>query len=434
MKQLLLILPFLFLLLQAKGQTVLTLDEAIALALKHNFDITLARNDALYLKTNNTAGAAGMLPNISLSGSGQYALRNVVSSESETNTTDAYSLGVATLNSGIELSWTLFDGGKMFVTKNKLNELEAMGEIQYKAQVQQTLSEVIAAYYNIVKQKQQLASIEQTIRYNLERVKISETGYNAGSRKKTDLLQARIDLNVNRENAIVQQAAIAQARRELARMLYISETLPFDVYNDFTFDYQPDREQLLKEIYGQNNRVQVLQKRVDIQDLVVSESRRSLFPKINLLAGYYLNNTGTTLLPGTSLSTTRTLWPQAGGSVSVPLFMGGNLQRQLALAKIDREQAEIELEKEKLKVYTELLNALTAFEKQQELLKIEQENCELTKESLEISLQRMRLGEATSLEVRLAQEDFEQSSTRLTNFRYSLKIAETNLKKLLGKL
>jgi len=46
----------------------------------------------------------------------------------------------------------------------------------------------------------------------------------------------------------------------------------------------------------------------------------------------------------------------------------------------------------------------------------------------------MQLGEATSLEVRIAQSDFEASSTRLVNFQYNLKLAETKLKQLMGEL
>ena len=68
------------------------------------------------------------------------------------------------------------------------------------------------------------------------------------------------------------------------------------------------------------------------------------------------------------------------------------------------------------------------------MLKIEKENNELTKENIKISIERLRLGQTTSLEVRLAQEDYVQSCTRLINFQYNLKIAETKLKQLVSAL
>jgi len=68
------------------------------------------------------------------------------------------------------------------------------------------------------------------------------------------------------------------------------------------------------------------------------------------------------------------------------------------------------------------------------LLNIETTNNEFTKEMLEISIQRMKLGQTTSLEVHQAQENYVQSSTRLINFKYTLKIAETKLKQLMAEL
>jgi len=81
-----------------------------------------------------------------------------------------------------------------------------------------------------------------------------------------------------------------------------------------------------------------------------------------------------------------------------------------------------------------LENTLTDFKNQQQLLQIETENNELAMENIKISLERLRLGQSTSLEVHIAQEDFVQSNTRLINFRYNLKLAETKLKQLVSGL
>ena len=52
----------------AYAQELLTLDMAIERALQHNFDIQIARTDAKQAEVNNTAGNAGMLPNLDLRG------------------------------------------------------------------------------------------------------------------------------------------------------------------------------------------------------------------------------------------------------------------------------------------------------------------------------------------------------------------------------
>ena len=237
MKKILLII-FSLSLLVAEAQDKMTIDEAIEIALKNNYDIQISKKDVEIAKTNNTSGNAGMLPDIGISGSGSYALKNVnqkVTGGSEVN----YSgLGTTNLGAGAELSWTIFDGGKMFIAKSRLNEVEAMGELKFREQLLRTLSEVITSYYNVVKQKQQLNSIRQTIEFNLERVKIAQAGFNSGSLKKTDLLQAKIDLNVNKENAINQEYAILNAKRELAKLLSMSVDEQIEVSDSIEIKYE----------------------------------------------------------------------------------------------------------------------------------------------------------------------------------------------------
>ncbi|MCX6259175.1 MAG: TolC family protein, partial [Bacteroidia bacterium] len=113
------------------------------------------------------------------------------------NSPDAHS---NSFSAGVVLNWTLFDGGKMFITKSKLKEIEALGEIQFRDKVEQTTYDVIVAYYDVVRQKQELTSLNEVITYNLERVKLNQISFDAGLSPKTNLLQAQIDLNVYKEN------------------------------------------------------------------------------------------------------------------------------------------------------------------------------------------------------------------------------------------
>jgi outer membrane protein len=429
MKKLLFIL-FTFSFSLAQAQNILSLDETIQSALKKNYNILISRNEANIDKTNNTVGNAGMLPDITLNGSKNYSLKNSHQELQGGAVSNDPSANSSVFNTGIELSWTLFDGGKMFVTKNKLSEIEALGELQFKEQVMQTVYDVSAAYFNIVKQKQQLNSIDQTINYNRERVKIMQTAFNSGSAGKTDLLQAKIDLNVYLENAINQQSIIDDAKRELNRLLGEDASSLIDVNDSIPLNYTPDKSKLQQRLYTSNPTVLSFQKQTEINRLMLKEVERTRLPKINLNAGYYYNLTNT---EGAVLLN-RSFGPQIGASLSLPVYLSGDINRQANIAKIELNSASFRLEDYKLQLNTQLQNALNQFENQQKLLQIETENAELTKENLEISIQRLRLGQTNSLEVHLAQEEFVQSSTRLINFKYNLKMAEIRLKQLMGDL
>ncbi|WP_321438500.1 TolC family protein [uncultured Bacteroides sp.] len=414
-----------------QAQNVLTPEKAVNIALKNNFDILIARNDADIARMNNTKGNAGMLPTVNVNGSGSYSYDNVYQKLSN-GTVNKYSSQSSTMvATNTELSWTLFDGGRMFVTKNKLSEIQALGGLQFQAKVLETLYNVIAAYYDIVKQKQQLNSINEAINYNKERVTIAQIGFDAGSLLKNDLLQAKIDLNVAMENAINQQYAISEAQKTLNRMLGQDPNVLFEVSDSIPLLYTPDSNELLQKLNSSNASILSFQKQIDIARLTLKENQKAYLPTLSFKGGYYLSQTANS--EGSSLKN-RSYGPQVGGTLSIPLYNGGETKRKISIAKKELQSAEYDLENVKLQMNTELQNTLTDFENQQHLLNIEKDNNKLAKENMEISLQRLRLGQTTSLEVHQAQESYVQSFTRLINFEYNLKIAETKLKQLIASL
>jgi outer membrane protein len=415
----------------AYAQNVLTIDEAVNTALKNNFDIRVARNDADIAKSNNTPGNAGMLPTLEMTGSGSYENNNVHQELSGGTVNNYPALSTVLFDAGTVLSWTLFDGGKMFVTKNKLREIEKLGVIQFKEQVLQIQYDVVVAYYDIVRQKQQWKSYNEAINFNRERVKIAQTGFDAGSLLKSDLLQAKIDLNVSMEEAISQKYTIDAAKKDLNRILGQNPETAFEIGDTILLNYVPDRADLLQKLHSSNTTVLSLQKQVEIADLALKENTKANLPVLDLSAGYYVSQTNNS---DGSVLNKRSFGPQVGGAVTIPLYKAGENKRKMAVAKLQLQSAEYDLEKVKLQVSTELQNTLTEFENQQQLIQIESDNNELAKEDLEISLQRLKQGQTTSLEVHQAQENYIESCTRYINFRYNLKVAETKLKQLISTL
>ena len=425
------IIFFLLLYFSVNAQKVLTVEDAVSIALKNNFDILVSRNDANIAKINNTVGNAGMLPTVNAIGSENYNLNNEHQKLSSGAENDYTALSSTNISAGAELSWTLYDGGKMFVTKNKLTELEALGEIQFKDMVLQTLYSVNAAYYDVVRQQQQLNSIKEALNYNRERVTIAQAGFNAGSLVKTDLLQSKIDLNVTMENLINQEFKIITTKKSLNLLLGQNSDTTFEITDTIPLNYSPNKTDLLQKLNASNSNILSFQKQIEINQLALKESKTSYLPMVNFNAGYYVsenNNSAGSVLQN------RSSGPQIGGTVVIPIYSAGENKRKVSAAKIQVQSAEYNLQNIKLQVNTLLDNTFTEFENQQRLLQIEKENNELTKENIQISLDRLRLGETTSLEVHLAQEEYVQSCTRLINFKYNLKIAETKLKQLVSDL
>ena len=282
-----------------------------------------------------------------------------------------------------------------------------------------------------MRQKQELASINEVITYNLDRVKISQTSFDAGLSPKTNLLQAKIDLNVYQENAINQQSIILAAKRSLNQLLGRNTDVQFEVLDSIPISESLDNRVLSQKLDSSNTSILAYQKQIDVDKLSIKEMNSMLLPKIFFNTGYGLFQSNS---PDGNPLVNRTIGPSVGGTVSIPIYQGGNAIRQIKVAKIQLQSDQYNLENVRLKVNQQLQNALTQFENQLNLLKIEKDNAILAKENLEISIQRLRYGQTTSLEVSLAENSFVDSLTRLINFEYNLKVAETKLKQLLARL
>ena len=415
----------------ASSQALLTPEEAIDIALKNSFGVLVARNNADIARINNTIGAAGMTPSITANGNGNFSSSNVELELSNNSIIQSSTGQTKSRGANVALNWVLFDGGRMFITKNKLNQLEDLGEIHFKDTLQQTIFNVIASYYNIVSQKQQLASINEAITYNKEQVTILQASFNAGLAAKTSLLQAKIDLNVYLESAINQQYSIVSAKRSLNQLLVRSPETEFEVIDSIINNYIPDKDELFQKLYTSNISILAAQRQVEIARLSMREFKATRMPRINLTSGYNLSlvdNTASNVLYNHSYG------PSIGATISIPIYQTGTISRQVSTSKIQLLTAGYNFDNTKLRVSTQLQNALTQFENQQQLLNIEKENETLAKENIEIAIQRLRLGQANSLEVRQAQESYVFSYTRRITFEYNLKIAETRLKQLVSGL
>jgi len=413
------------------AQPLLTPEEAVSIALKNNYDILVAQNDANIARINNTPGNAGMLPAVSLSGSDNYSKNNINQKLASGTIIKSPHAESNSLDAAAELNWTLFDGGKMFVTKNKLAQLEVLGQLQFKEQVMQTVYDVNVGYYDVVRQMQQLASISEGIFYNKERVKIAQTTFDAGLSPKTNLLQAKIDLNVNLEDSVNQQALIIAAKRTLNQLLARNMDEAFAVVDTIPLTYHPDINQIEQKLLTSNLTILASEKQTDVALLSLHEYNALRLPSLSVSAGYewiQTDNTAGNILRNHSYG------PSLGGSISIPLYQGGNTVRQIKTARLQLQSSRQLLENVKLQANQDLQNAVTQFENQRKLLLAEKDNIALAKENMEISLARLKMGQTTTLEARQAQQSFVEAHTRLTNFQYNMKVAETKLKQLLAEL
>src|SRR6185436_20249167 len=124
----------LFMAISCPAQRLLLPEEAIATALQNNYDIQLSRNDSLVAAINYSYRNAAFLPRIN---------GNVGTTWNNNDTKQVLFDGTKrggkvksnNINASISLNWTLFDGFKMFATRDKALEYIKLGELGIKSQI-----------------------------------------------------------------------------------------------------------------------------------------------------------------------------------------------------------------------------------------------------------------------------------------------------------
>lgn len=410
---------------------LMSADQAVELALQNNYDIQVARGDADIAHLNNTKGNASMLPTVNLVANETFTFSAF--QQKLANGTEFVNPGAVfnNANAAVQLNWTLYDGRRMSITKKRLETLDALGQTNLQASIQQTTAAVLQTYYDIARSQLQINAIEEIIALNSERLRIAEARLAAGFAAQTDALQARIDLNQTRSDLLNQQNLMRNAKRALNLLLVRPADTPFEVVANIENTFTPDRAALLNGIQTQNPSIQALQKSTEVAALLIEESAALRKPRIvgtgQLLAlrtdngaGFALNNTQAGL--------------SVGAGLVFPLYSGGNITRQVETAKVAAKQATLRTDAQRLTLENTLDQLIAAYQTQKEILALEEQNVVSARENLKVSTERFRLGQTTSLETQTAQNTLSQSLTRRNLSLYALKLGEIQLKLLAGGL
>ena len=429
------LIVFLFSAAQAGAQQTLTVEDAIAAALKNNYDIRMSRNDSAGYAIDNNYAWAAFIPRLNGTASKVWNVNEQKQELQNGSKPSASGIRSNNLQAAVNLQWTLFDGLKMFATREKLAEFERLGSLGVKNQVVNTVATVVTGYFDIVRQKQQLKAIEEQISINEERVKLADKKLSVGLGSKPELLQARVDLNAQRAQQLQQRTLIAQLRDNLSQLIGFKTGSVYEVQDSIPINTALEYGDLRNDIERSNPALLFAKKNIDIANLTVKERKAELFPTLNFNSAYNFSETRNK----TVINSFTTLFNQNKGfnygfGLTVPILNGFNTNRLIRQARLDVQYQQLSYENQLTKIDVGLSNAFKDYELQKQLLQLEEDNITLAKENVFIALERFRQGVSTWLELRDAQQSLELSYNRLIAARFNTKQAETELLRLKGDL
>lgn len=432
---------FWFLLLSAiPGKTIaqqtLTVEQAVATALRNNYDIRITKNDSIAYAIDESYLYTAFLPQLNGTVSKNFTRNQDSLAYRSTSRKDTAGLSTSnSLNLGVQLNWVLFDGFRMFATRDRIRELVKLGDLQIRAQVNNTIAQVLATYFNIVQQKQQLNAIIEQKSISEERVKLADRKLMVGLGAKPELLQAKVDLNAFTSSQYRQNTLIAQLKEQLNQQMGIQAGINYDVVDSIPINEALTLGEVLGSIDLSNPELQLAKKNIEISNIALREIRAGYYPTVSLNSSYNFTQVNNTK----NLNPFALPYRQSGGlvygiSASIPIFNGFNVTRQVRQAKLGLFQQQLQLDNQRLMVEVAVKNAYKDYELQKQNLVLEEENILLAKENVNIALERFRLGVSTYIELREAQISLNDGYNRLIAARYNAKVAEIELMRLKGEV
>lgn len=427
------IIAFLLLLASVLGnaQEVLTIKDAVAIALENNFEIKIASNNLNIDKVNMSEGNAGMLPTIT----GSVVDNNRVQNSSQTlQTGQVNSLKNAknnSLNYGVSLDWTIFDGLRMFARYDQLKELQKLGETRLKQTILLKIAEVNATYFDLVQQQQQLIAIDSTILISSQRLQLAENRFKIGKASKLEVLNAQVDLNTDKVTLLRQKELYANTKIKLNQILARDVKKEFTVLNDIKVDNSLVLPQLIELAKLQNPQLQTQIIAKNVSELQLKQVKAARYPVVSLNTGYNFQNTESSL-GFTRESSARGF--NYGFSATLTIFDGFAQNRNEKIAKFELENTKLAIEQQSQVLESQLSTFYQTYLTNLELINLEQNNEAIAKQNLAITIDKLKIGTITTIEFRAAQLNYVNARVRNSNAQYQAKLSEIALKELAGNI
>jgi outer membrane protein TolC len=401
-------------------------------ALKNSYDIQLAQNSVNISTVSNSYGFAGGLPVVTGTATDNEQITSINQKYADpSRDTKKDNVGTNNLAIGVTGSILLYNGLRVNATKKRLEELQQQNQQLLSAQIQNTIAGVLSKYYDVVRQQYFLRAIDRTIEVSKEKLQILEVRKQVGVANNADIFQAQLDLNGNLQLKETQFLAIDQAKTDLLNLIFLKPADQKIIIEDTIIIDKSINLDSVKNHLSTNPAVIAAQQQIRINELIEKEVAATRYPSLRASTGY--NLTSAKSAAGFSLLN-QSYGPFVGINLSVPIYNGSINKKQQQIAEINSRSSKTNYDYILLDYETNAVRTYQAYSNSLNQLKTESENFKLSQQLLDLISKKFELGQATIIDVKQAQQSFENASYRLINLTYTAKIAEVELKRLESQL
>ena len=411
-----------------------SLSDCIERGLANNYDLQISRNQAEVAHNNATLANAGALPSLDASASLRPSLTTL-------DRTEARSSGVVTTNrnvndlsidAGVSLSWTIFDGFKIQTNLKQLRLLEQQGETATRIAMEDLVADISTEYYNYIQQLIRSKHYNYAMNLSRERLRIAELNFQTGRFSGLDYHQAQVDYHSDSTAYVRQRESVSatcirlnklMGNKNLSQQIVVPDSM-IKVMRNLNVD------DLWNRTLASNTDLLYASQNMTLaeQDLKKVTSRNYPYVRLNAQYGYTHTNY--------DISATRVrdnLGLTGGLSVGINIF-DGNRRRERKNAELAIQNRKLQREKLELELHASLMTFWDAYENNLELIELQKKNLGIAENNLEIAMDKYKLGNLSGFDMRQVEKNLLDAKERLLQVEYEAKLCEISLMLISGSI
>jgi outer membrane protein TolC len=410
---------------------LLTLKDAVEIALKNNYNIKLSQNNSTIASNNVTLGNAGILPVVTGDFNDNNSRQTTKQTRNDGTVNNIRNAKNSNNNYGVNLNWTIFDGFAMFANYDQLKQMDKLGVLQLQDTVQRTVASVIDTYYNLISQNEQIKALKGAIDISRTQLRIANDKFAVGRASRLEVLNAQVNLNTDTGNLVIQYQQFKTTKIQLNQLLIRDLQTDFSVADTIIVDEKLALADVLNNAQLQNPAILSAQINQRLAEINLKQVRATRYPQVGVTSGYTFTNSKT---PAGFTLSQNVHGFNYGLTASINIFNGFNQNRREKNAKIQIDNAGIAAKQTKLDIESQINSLFVAYLSGLDLVKLEEANVNLNKKNLEITLDKYKLGNITPLEVREAQRNYLDAQSKFFAAQYQSKQAEIMLKQITNSI
>jgi outer membrane protein TolC len=414
------------------SQETMSVEDAIALALKHNYDILLVENSLMQAENNKSIYNTGFLPTVTASANANYSNNNTTLTSQAGQETSIDGAETKSYGGSVGLNYILFNGGARKFQYDKLKNMYDLSDAQKQIQIENTLIDVYTNFYNVARSQEQKSTLIEAFGISKERLERVTVQQQYGKATTLDILNAKVDANRDSINLLNADVALENNRRNLNFLLGREINTSFETSKEVVLEENLSYTVLLEQLKSNNNSLKQIEinKAISQQDLRINQA--GWLPSVSTNVSYGVNNNDNGPAGFFALQQSNGL--KAGLNLSWTIFDGGSTKVKVQNAKINLKTQELNKQKLQLNLENQLAKFWAEYNTQKAIIENEKINIEISNQNFLKSKELFNLGRVTSLDFRQAQLNLVNTKLNLLNAKYNAKIAELQLKRFAGLL